>query len=141
MGVVLLLLESLHGAFILSMIGAAALLTAALALLTTNALLLVGAFVLLSAAALWLLRPVVVRRLSRRDQAPDSNVAALIGADCRVEVAFDAEGVGRVRVGGETWRARLRSGADAPAAGAHLRIVGCTGTTLEVAPEVGAPKS
>ena len=134
LGVVLLLLESLHGAFILSILGAAALVTAGVEVLFPSIPLTITAFVILSALGLWLLRPVVMRRLRRPGPEQDSNVAALIGAACRVEVPFDQEGIGRVRVGGEAWRAHLRHVEAAWTPETPLRVVGCAGTTLEVAP-------
>lgn len=54
----------------------------------------------------------------------------LIGATCR---ALQFEGAeGRVSLGDGVWPARMQ-GADAPAAGAVLRVVGLDGTTLLVA--------
>ncbi len=137
MGVILLLLESLHGAFILSILGAAALVTAGIDVLAPSLPLTLIAFAILGALGLWLLRPVVLRTLRRGPAPADSNVNALMGAACRVLVPFDAEGMGRVRVGGEAWRAHLRdTGADwTPET--PLRVVGCEGTTLEVAPATG----
>lgn len=133
-GVILLLLESLHGAFILSILGAAALVTAGIDVLMPSLPLTLIAFAILGALGLWLLRPAVLQTLHRGPAPAESNVNALLGATCRVLVPFDAEGIGRVRVGGEAWRAHLRNGGAVWTPNTPLRVVGCEGTTLEVAP-------
>ena len=67
-----------------------------------------------------------------RQAAPDrinAPTAGLIGATCRA-LQFEG-GEGRVSLGDGTWPARMAD-ADAPAAGAVLRVVGLDGTTLLV---------
>ncbi len=130
-GVLLMLLESLHGAFILSILGAAALVVAALSWLVPISGIQLVAWAALSLVGLWLVRPVLTRRWGKGRGAP-TNVAALVGQRGVVVAPFDPRRVGRVRVGGETWRAHLVEGCPVPPEGAELAVVGSQGATLEV---------
>lgn len=140
LGVILMLLEVLHGAFILSVLGASALVTAAVDVLFPSLALTLITFAILAALGLWLLRPRLLRRVrGRAGAAAETNVAALVGSTARVQVPFDDEGMGRVRVGTEEWRARLRTG-EPWTPGTPLTVVGSSGATLEVAPAAPGPQ-
>ena len=141
LGVILMLLEVFHGAFVLSVLGASALVTAAVDVLFPSLALTLVTFGLLAVLGLWLLRPQLLRRVrGRAGDADETNVAALVGSTAHVQVPFDDEGLGRVRVGAEEWRARLRTGA-LWTPGTPLTVVGSSGATLEVAPAAPGPPS
>jgi membrane protein implicated in regulation of membrane protease activity len=81
---------------------------------------------LVSAAAMSLvafvfLRPVALRMASS-DEAV-SGVEALVGRECRVTTAFDADtGLGRCKVDGDDWRAQLSNRDEAEAATEHAAV-------------------
>ena len=139
LGCVLLVMETMHGAFILSMLGLAALGTAVVALLTGGSLMIgIPAFVALGVASLLLLRPLAIRRFHRWPDDAPSGVSALVGQPARVVRPFSSEDrVGYILVGNEQWRARLAEGwaCDQMPEGSACRVLGIEGTTLEVCPE------
>lgn len=51
--------------------------------------------------------------------------------------AFDGEGMGRVRVRGETWQARGSSAGFRPTTGSRVRVIDRDGLTLIVSEDVG----
>lgn len=138
-GFVLLAMEAMHGAFILSMIGLAALATAVVAALTGGSLVFaLPAFVVFSLATLFLLRPFAVRRLHRWPGNANTNVSALMGQSARVVQPFAGEDrVGYILIGGEKWRAKLAEGweIDQLPTGSNCTVLRIDGATLEVCPE------
>ncbi len=87
----------------------------------------VVAIVLLAA-----LRPWLLRYLRRRHRLVETNAAALVGRPA-VAVTPVAEDGGRVKIGGEVWTARTRSGARI-ATGAPVRVTRIDGATAVVEP-------
>ncbi len=135
LGAALLALEVGNGTFVLAILGVAALATAAATLGGLPPLLQVLAFGLFGAAGLFMLRPLLLRRVRATGAA--TNVAALPGQTARLVRPFDASGIGRVAVGGEEWRARLAEGWPAGqwAEGSRFTVLRVEGVTLEVCPE------
>jgi len=137
-GLLLILLEAAHGAFVLSMVGLAALVTAAVAAAGLRSLAVtVPVFLVVSLGLLLLLRPLAVRRLRSWPASAATNVQALVGQTGRVVVPFDDRGVGYVLVGGERWRAHVAEGWDTArlSVGSTCTVLAVQGATLEVCPE------
>lgn len=138
-GVVLIMMESVHGAFIVSVLGTAALLTALVALLITHSLsVTLPIFVVLSIAGLVVVRPWAVRHVHRWPGAQATNVQSFVGQTVRLVRAFGPDGIGYVLVGAENWRARLADGWEQREypVGSELTVLGVEGATLQVCPEV-----
>lgn len=143
-GVVLIMMESAHGAFIVSMLGTAALLTALFALLVTHSLsVTLPLFVLFSIAGLVLVRPWAVRHVRSWPGSRATNVQSFVGQTVRLVRGFGPDGIGYVVVGAENWRARLADGWEQREypVGSELTVLGVEGTTLQVCPEVLAESS
>ena len=134
-GIALLVLESMHGAFVLSVLGVGALAAAVMALLLPLAVVTVPTFAVVSIVGLFTLRPWAVRRFGRRGGMA-TNVDALVGRTAQVLVPFEPETrTGRVVVGAEQWRARLEEGWAAPGVGGQCTVLSVDGNTLQVCPE------
>ena len=132
-GLVLLMVELMHGAFVLVWVGAAALLTALLAVFVPVVWVQWLFFALASVVLLLATRP-LARSIHGRVTVP-SNVDSLIGQEAVVLEAIDPQAnTGRVRIHSDQWRARSES---CIPAGAHVIVQSVTGTTLQVTPVAG----
>ncbi|MCW3848733.1 NfeD family protein [Sphingomonas sp. LB-2] len=127
----LAIIELLIPGIFLVFIAAGAAVTGAIALLVPLPLVVeIAIFALASAASVAIGRRWYARNpVESSDPLLNDRVARLIGQVVTVAEPIVA-GQGRVRVGDSEWTAR---GADAPA-GAHVRITGANGNTLEVEP-------
>jgi membrane protein implicated in regulation of membrane protease activity len=76
-----------------------------------------------------------VRRRREKDQHPGLNRRsnAMVGRQAVITEAFSA-GIGWVELDGVRWRARLAEGAQAPEAGATMKITAADGMTLTLEP-------
>src|SRR4051794_28130708 len=95
----------------------------------------IGAAAILSGLLVFLVRPLLLRRLMR-GEAPRTNVDALYGMDARATVAFQ-DGAGMARLAnGETWTARLapKHEADPVPPGSPLTVARIDGATAVVVP-------
>ncbi len=68
----------------------------------------IGVFAGVTFLSFFSLRPLLLRVL--QEEAPPTNIDALIGQSGRVTSACPAGGVGAVRIGAEEWRAQAASG-------------------------------
>ncbi len=140
-GVVLLVAELLHNAFVICWFGVAALLVAAasslgVAALATQLILFAGAAALLVVASQALLKP----WLRRRAGAPRTNVEALVGSLGEAPQGIGLlPGEGRVHLQGIDWAARAADDRPIPR-GARVRVVAVEGVTLMVLPESESPR-
>lgn len=134
-GLVLLGLEVLTPSFLLGAVAVAAFLTAAATLLGIDLTAQLYVFAAAALATLALIRPLVLRYLSRgAGEAPEAPLAALVGSEARVVVAIDpALAEGRVEASGTTWEARSAQPARI-GVGARVRIVAVEDLTLTVQP-------
>jgi membrane protein implicated in regulation of membrane protease activity len=114
---------------VLGMLAVAALPAAAVAAVGAPPSVQVLVFALASALALLVVRP-VARRHRNLPPGLRTGTAALIGKR-GVVVAAIADGVGRVRIGGEVWSARSYDDAPLPV-GAAVDIVSIDGATAVV---------
>ncbi len=67
-----------------------------------------GVFAVVTFLSFFSLRPLLLRAL--QEDAPATNVEALIGLSCRVERGCEAGGVATVTLGNERWRAAASDG-------------------------------
>ena len=135
-GVVLLVAELLHNAFVVCWFGVAALLVGVasslgLTSLASQLLLFAAASALLVVASQVLLKP----WLRGRAGAPRTNVEALLGALGEAPQGLGLlPGEGRVHLAGLDWSARAANDRPIPR-GARVRVVAVEGVTLVVLPE------
>lgn len=125
----LLIVEILTSGFLLGAVAVSTLFTAGGAWLGLTAEWQAAFFALSSTASLLWLRPLFVNLLSP-DEAP-TNVNALIGRAGTVVAQVPAEGVGRVRLNNEEWRA---TAATTLQVGAPVRVQAVEGNTVRVTP-------
>ncbi|GJM21647.1 MAG: hypothetical protein DHS20C15_15620 [Planctomycetota bacterium] len=123
----LLIAEILTAGFLLGAIAVSTLLTAGGAWLGLTAEWQMAFFALSSIASLLWLRPVFVSLLSP-DESP-TNVDALIGRSGTVVAQVPANGIGRVRLNNEEWRATASSTLQV---GAPVRVDAVEGNTVRV---------
>lgn len=140
-GVVLLVAELVHNAFVVCWFGVAALLVAAasslgMSQLASQLMLFAAASALLVVTSQALLKP----WLRSRKGAPRTNVEALVGAlgDAPSGVGL-LPGEGRVQLQGLDWAARAADDRPIPR-GARVRVVAVEGVTLVVLPEAEAAR-
>lgn len=132
-GLLLLILEMLTPAFFFASFAAAALITAPIASAGMSPSAQLGTFALVSILCMAAVRPFFVKFVYRRRISP-VNAHALIGQSGSVVDAIGlGDAPGRVKVGGEEWRAISSNGAPLPA-GVRVEIVGVDSATLTVRP-------
>jgi membrane protein implicated in regulation of membrane protease activity len=129
-GVALIAAEVLSGAFVLVMLGVAALGAAGVAALHAPVMLDAAVFVVLAGGLIVLARPALKRRMSVGDQL-QTNVQALIGSRALVESTVDAHG-GRVRIGGQLWSARALDETQVLETGRTVTVMEISGATAVV---------
>ncbi|GII65235.1 membrane protein [Sphaerisporangium krabiense] len=116
----------------LGLLGAAALLTAAVAAIGLPMGVQLAAFILASVSSLVLLRPVARRHLTQ-PPAQRFGVSALVGKPAYVTHEVTARN-GRVRIGGEEWSARAYDESLVIPAGATVDVIEIEGATALVYP-------
>ena len=128
----LLLVELLSLTVVVGLVSAAAAVTALAAVLDVPVAGQVGVFAGVNAVLFLLVRP--FERLHHRKPGPTTGTAALIGKTAIVVEPVTGDG-GRVKVGGETWSARLLKPRGVLDAGSHAIVGAVDGVTLVVVPE------
>ncbi|MFH9955903.1 NfeD family protein [Streptomyces roseolus] len=116
----------------LGILGLAAAVTAGAAALGLAAPLQLVVFAILSAAGLFFLRPLAVRRLAK-PPAERFGVDALVGRPARVVSEVTGAG-GRIRLGGEEWTARAYDETLVIPPGATVDVMEIDGATAVVYP-------
>ncbi len=130
-GLLLLTLEMMTPAFFFASFGIAALITAPLAAYGLGTTAQLGAFAAISVLSMAAVRPFFVRCVYRRRIAP-VNAHALVGQSGRVvDAVGPSDDPGRVKVGGEEWRAVSESGS-LLASGTRVEITAVASATLTV---------
>ncbi|MFF0145786.1 membrane protein implicated in regulation of membrane protease activity [Amycolatopsis sulphurea] len=130
-GIVLMIAEVLSGDFVLVMLGAAALLTAGVDVLTGNPVIDVLVFAASSVGLIALARPALKRRFLAGSGVP-TGTDALIGAHAVVVSTVDYQ-TGQVKIGGEVWSARAVHEQLPPMApGTKVTVVEIAGATAVV---------
>ncbi len=128
----LLLAELLSLTFVLGLLSAAAALTAIAAVLDIPLAGQLGVFAVSSGVLFLLVRP--FERMHQRNPALTTGAAALTGRSATV-IESVSQHAGRVKVGGETWAARLLNPGDPLPPGTHALVESVDGATLVVFPE------
>jgi membrane protein implicated in regulation of membrane protease activity len=131
-GIVLLIMELFTPGFFVACLGIAFLVTAIPAFFGGNVQLQIIVFSLANIVIFLALRPLLLKVLSPDKHATRTNADALIGRDGIVSEKIDPDTYsGRVKVGGEDWRAISNSG-EAIGAGQKITVTKVDGAKLFV---------
>ncbi|MDB6072182.1 MAG: rane protein implicated in regulation of rane protease [Verrucomicrobiales bacterium] len=134
-GLLMIILEMLTPAFFFASFGLAALITATLAAQGFNTTSQLGFFAGISVLCMAAVRPLFVRFIYN-PRPIQVNAHALVGQSASVVDAIGAgDDPGRVKVGGEEWRAISASGNPLPP-GLRVEIIAVDSATLTVRPRV-----
>lgn len=129
-GVVLVIAEVLSGAFVLVMLGSAALVAALAAVLGAGPVISGVVFAAVAAGGITLARPALVRHMHHGDHVK-TNVDALVGTKALVTTTVDAHN-GQVKVNGEIWSARAYDETEVLEPGRTVTIMSISGATAVV---------
>ena len=129
-GIVLVVAEVLSGAFVLVMLGSAALIAALAAALGVGPVISGVVFAAVAAAGITLARPALVARMRAVDHVK-TNVEALVGSKALVTETVNAH-TGQVKVNGEIWSARSYDETEVLEPGRTVTIMSISGATAIV---------
>jgi membrane protein implicated in regulation of membrane protease activity len=129
-GVVLVVAEVLSGAFVLVMLGSAALVAALPAALGAGPVISGVVFAAVAAGGITLARPALVRHMHTSEHIK-TNVDALVGTKALVTTTVDAH-QGQVKVNGEIWSARAYDETEVLDPGRTVTIMSISGATAVV---------
>lgn len=129
-GVVLVVAEVLSGAFVLVMLGGAALVAALAAALGVGPIVSGVVFAAVAAGGITLARPALVRRMHSVEHVK-TNVDALVDKKALVTQTVDAHS-GQVKVNGEIWSARSYDETEVLEPGRTVTIMSISGATAVV---------
>jgi membrane protein implicated in regulation of membrane protease activity len=129
-GIVLVVAEVLSGAFVLVMLGAAALVAALVALVGAPGIVTGVAFAAVALGGITLARPAIVRHMHAGEQVK-TNVDALVGGKALVVSTVDAH-AGQVKINGELWSARSYDETEVLEPGRSVTIMNISGATAVV---------
>jgi membrane protein implicated in regulation of membrane protease activity len=129
-GVILVLAEMLSGAFVLVMLGGAALVAALVASIGVGGLLSGIVFAAVAAGGITLARPALVRHMHLGEHVK-TNVDALVGGKAVVVATVDAQS-GQVKINGEVWSARSYDETEVLEPGRSVTIMTISGATAVV---------
>lgn len=128
-GVVLVIAEVLSGAFVLVMLGAAALVAALVAAVGLGLPISAVAFVVVAGGGITLARPALVRKMHTEHHK--TNVEALVGKRATVVSTVDAQ-AGQVKIEGALWSARAYDETEVLEIGRSVTIMSISGATALV---------
>ncbi|HJP80232.1 MAG TPA: NfeD family protein [Pseudonocardiaceae bacterium] len=128
-GVVLVIAEVLSGAFVLVMLGAAALVAALVAAVGLGLPISAVAFVVVAGGGITLARPALVRKMHTEHHK--TNVEALVGKRATVVTTVDAQ-AGQVKIEGALWSARAYDETEVLEIGRSVTIMSISGATALV---------
>jgi membrane protein implicated in regulation of membrane protease activity len=129
-GVVLVVAEVLSGAFVLVMLGSAALVAALVAALGVGPVISGVVFAAVAAGGITLARPALVRHMHVGEHIK-TNVDALVDKKAVVTETVTEHG-GQVKVNGEIWSARSYDEAEVLEPGRSVTIMSISGATAVV---------
>lgn len=129
-GIVLVVAEVLSGAFVLVMLGGAALIAALVALLGGPGIISGIVFAAVAAGGITLARPALVRHMAVTEHVK-TNVDALVGGKALVVTTVDAH-TGQVKINGELWSARSYDETEVLEPGRSVTIMNISGATAVV---------
>jgi membrane protein implicated in regulation of membrane protease activity len=128
-GIVLVVAEVLSGAFVLVMIGAAALVAALVAALGLGLPISLIAFAAVAGGGITLARPALVRKM--HTEHVKTNVDALVGKKAVVVTEVDGQ-TGQVKIDGALWSARAYDETEVLEVGRSVTIMSIAGATALV---------
>lgn len=128
-GIVLVVAEVLSGAFVLVMLGAAALAAALIAALGLGLPISLIAFAAIAGGGITLARPALVRKM--HTDHVKTNVDALVGKRAVVVTEVDAH-TGQVKIDGALWSARAYDETEVLEVGRSVTIMSIAGATALV---------
>jgi membrane protein implicated in regulation of membrane protease activity len=128
-GIVLVVAEVLSGAFVLVMLGAAALVAALIAALGLGLPISLVAFAVVAGGGITLARPALVRKM--HTDHVKTNVDALVDKRAIVVTTVDAHG-GQVKIEGALWSARAYDETEVLEIGRSVTIMSISGATALV---------
>lgn len=129
-GIVLVLAEVLSGAFVLVMLGGAALIAALVALIGGPGIISGVAFAAVAVGGITLARPALMRHMHQTEHIK-TNVDALVGGKAVVVATVDAT-TGQVKINGELWSARSYDETEVLEPGRSVTIMNISGATAVV---------
>jgi membrane protein implicated in regulation of membrane protease activity len=129
-GVILVLAEMLSGAFVLVMLGGAALVAALVATIGAGGIVSGIVFAAVAAGGIVLARPAIVRHMHLGEHIK-TNVDALVGGKAVVVATVDAQ-AGQVKINGEVWSARSYDETEVLEPGRSVTIMNISGATAVV---------
>jgi membrane protein implicated in regulation of membrane protease activity len=129
-GVILVLAEMLSGAFVLVMLGGAALVAALVASIGAGALVSGIVFAAVAAGGITLARPALVRHMHLGEHVK-TNIDALVGGKAVVVATVNAH-TGQVKINGEVWSARSYDETEVLEPGRSVTIMNISGATAVV---------
>lgn len=133
-GILLIIVEMLTFTFFAASFGVASLITAYVASREVGLTPELTTFVVASTVCVFAVRPLFTKLIYKRSEDKPVLVAALIGQDGTVVDEIEPQGGhGRVKTGGEEWRA-VATDARGISAGVRVQIVSVQGATLTVRP-------
>ncbi|MDD4279338.1 NfeD family protein [Candidatus Sumerlaeota bacterium] len=132
---ILLIIEIFTPGFVIACFSVGCLFAAATQLFSASTTIQVLAFSVGTILALFLLRPILLKRVQSKKQIHFTNISALAGKIGVVTQTFDDRLFeGRVRVGGDDWKARSTD-KQTLAEGTTVRVISVNGVTLSVVAE------
>jgi membrane protein implicated in regulation of membrane protease activity len=129
-GVILVLAEMLSGAFVLVMLGGAALVAALVASIGVSGIVSGIVFAAVAAGGITLARPALVRHMHLGEHVK-TNIDALVGGKAVVVATVDAH-TGQVKINGEVWSARSYDETEVLEPGRSVTIMNISGATAVV---------
>ena len=109
-GVLGLILELTSGDFFIMCFAIGAFITALVAALVPSITVQIIVFAVASLLCLLFVRPVALKYFHRKDPNRNSNVDAMVGRKGVVTDSIEAGGYGRVKIDGDSWKARSHDG-------------------------------
>ena len=133
-GILLIIVEMLTFTFFAASFGVAAIITAYVASKNVGLTMELTSFVIASTVSVFAVRPLFTKLIYKRSDNRPVLLAAMIGqAGTVVDEIEPQGGHGRVKTGGEEWRAMATDARGIPA-GVRVEIVSVQGSTLTVKP-------
>ncbi len=139
LGLVLAAVEALTVDFVFLMLAGGALAAAIASALGASFAIQVVVAVVVAVALLVLVRPVLTRRFNDTSASHDIGAAGLVGRVGKV-LQTVTENDGRVKLAGETWSARVTTGAASCQPGQEVRVISIQGATVIVSGDTAGQK-
>lgn len=133
-GVLGLILELTSGDFFIMCFAIGAFITALVAALVPSITVQIIVFAVASLLCLLFVRPVALKYFHRKDPNRNSNVDAMVGRKGVVTDSIEAGGYGRVKIDGDSWKARSHDG-EAIADRTRVEVTAIDSLIITVKPE------